>query len=110
ADEDARAQLLEPLGVGAGFGVGALNRIADFQHDLGDAAHADAAYADKVDRAEIERDGTKTSDHPSGLARVSRECTTRRTISPRPRNPGRTPAHHPRPAGAAHRRRQRRAT
>jgi hypothetical protein len=76
ADEDARAQPLQPLGIGAGLGVRALNRIADLEHDLGDAAHADAAYAHEMDGAEVERYGAKASDHPSGLARVRRDCIT----------------------------------
>ena len=56
ADEDLRAQLFQPLGVGAGLGVGALHRVADAQHDLGDAAHADAADADEVHGAKFEGD------------------------------------------------------
>jgi hypothetical protein len=58
SDEDLGAQLLQPLGVGAGLGVRALHRIADADHDLGDAAHADAADADEVHRTEFEGDRT----------------------------------------------------
>ena len=66
ADEDLRPQLLQPLGIGRALGVGALHDIADAQHDLGDAAHADAADADEMDRADVERDGTQL--HAEGLA------------------------------------------
>uniref|UniRef100_A0A0N4Z3P8 LigA n=1 Tax=Parastrongyloides trichosuri TaxID=131310 RepID=A0A0N4Z3P8_PARTI len=68
ADVDAGAQFLEPLGVGAGLGVRALHLIADLQHDLGDAAHADAADADEVDGPKGERNGAKTTDHARLIA------------------------------------------
>ena len=70
ADVDAGAQLLEPLGVGAGLGVRAGHLIADLQHDLGDAAHADAADADEVDRPEGERNGAKACDHMRVIAQT----------------------------------------
>src|SRR5690606_17026006 len=62
--------LLQPLGVGAGLGVRALHLIADLQHDLGDAAHADAADADEVDRPKGERNGAKTTDHLRPIAQT----------------------------------------
>ena len=43
----------KPLDVGAVRHVGALHRVAEVGQDLGDAAHADAADADEVDRADI---------------------------------------------------------
>jgi hypothetical protein len=67
ADEDPRAQLFQPLGIGAGLGVAALHGVADADHDLGDAGHADAADADEVHGAEFEGDGASTLDH---LARL----------------------------------------
>ena len=75
ADEDLGPQLLQPFGIGAGLGVRALNRIADLQHDLGDAAHAYAADADEMDGTEVERDGAKASDHPMRLAIDLADCT-----------------------------------
>ncbi|MNV63147.1 hypothetical protein D3C71_1557250 [compost metagenome] len=70
ADVDAGAQALQPLGVGAGLGVRAGHLIADLQHDLGDAAHADAADTDEVDRPKGERNGTKACDHPRLIAQT----------------------------------------
>ncbi len=48
ADEHLGAQGLQPVGIGRGAGVGSLNLVADAQHDLGDAAHPDAADAGEV--------------------------------------------------------------
>src|SRR5690606_41905801 len=108
ADEDARAQRLQPLGVGAGLRVRAVHRVADAQHDLGDAAHADAADADEMDRAELERNGTAGGMRSHGrpianrgrgrkAVRLSRPCARpdRPAGGPRPEWP--PPA--PRPSG-----------
>ncbi|MNE99654.1 hypothetical protein D3C80_1983680 [compost metagenome] len=70
ADVDAGAQLLEPLSVGAGLGVRAGHQIADLQHDFGDAAHADAADTDEVDRPKGERNGAKACDHLRVIAQT----------------------------------------
>ena len=74
ADEDGRAQLCQSFGIGAGFGVRALHRIADLEHDLGDAAHADAADTDEMHGTEVEGDGAKASVHPSVIAKAARVC------------------------------------
>ena len=63
ADEDAGTQLFKALGIGAGAGVRALHRIADPQHDLGDAAHADPADPDEVDGPDVEGRGP-SAVHP----------------------------------------------
>ena len=54
ADMDGRALLTKALDIGALLYVRALNLVAEIDHDLGNAGHADAANADKVGRAEFE--------------------------------------------------------
>ncbi len=75
ADEDGGAQLLQPLGIGRGLGVRALHHIADAQHDLGYAAHADAANADEVNGSEVERNGTFI--HPAASRPFCAQATAR---------------------------------
>ncbi len=53
ADEDGNAQLAQTPDAGAFRDVGALNLVAEIVHDFGDAAHADPADADEMDRAHI---------------------------------------------------------
>src|SRR5580704_4869421 len=55
AHGNGNAELLEPLHVHIVGDVRALNLVAQIVHDLGDAAHADAADADEMNRADIER-------------------------------------------------------
>ena len=52
-DRDARALFAQALHVGGVGGIRALHRVAEVDQHLGDAAHADAADADKVDRSDI---------------------------------------------------------
>ena len=64
ANEDLGPQLFEPFGIGAGLGIGALDHIANTQHDLGNAAHAYAPYANKMHGTEGEGDGASVhGDH-----------------------------------------------
>src|SRR5690606_13416062 len=58
ADEDPDAEALEPLHIGAVGEIAALHRVAEIVHDLGNAAHADAADADEVNVADVERSRT----------------------------------------------------
>jgi hypothetical protein len=46
---------MQPLDVGVVGGVGALHGIAEIDQHLGDAAHADAADADEMDRSDLAR-------------------------------------------------------
>ena len=55
ADRDLHAFVAQPLDVGAVGLVGALHDIAEIHQHLGDAAHADAADADKMHRADVAR-------------------------------------------------------
>ena len=47
------ALIAQALDVGALGDVRALHRIAEIDQHLGDAAHADAADADEMDRADV---------------------------------------------------------
>src|SRR5580693_9276980 len=55
SDRDFHALVAQALDVGALRLVGALHRIAEVQHHLGDAAHADAADADEMHRPNVAR-------------------------------------------------------
>ena len=55
ADRDLDALLAQPLDVGALGLIGALHDVAEIDHHLGDAAHADAADADEMHRADVAR-------------------------------------------------------
>src|SRR3546814_14750975 len=55
ADMDGGAQGPQPLDDRALAQVRALHPVAEVQHDLGDAGHADAADADEVDGADVPR-------------------------------------------------------
>ena len=55
ADRDRDALVAQPLDVGAVGLVGALHRVAEIDQHLGDAAHADAADADEMDRSDVAR-------------------------------------------------------
>jgi len=57
ADGHRDAGVAQPLDVGALRLVGTLHGIAEILQHLGDAAHADAADADEMDGADIERKG-----------------------------------------------------
>ncbi len=123
ADEDPGPQLLQPLGVGRGLGVGALHHIAQGQHDLGISAHAGAADAGEVDRTDVEGNGRTRTGHlgsiaqrrarasPLGLKRLSRWLRPDRPVSRRRRARRRSARLRPSspvspgcPAGAAGRR------
>jgi hypothetical protein len=54
-DRNLGALIAQPLDVGVVRRVGALHRIAEVDQHLGDAAHADAADAYKVDRTDFAR-------------------------------------------------------
>ena len=54
-DGDFHALVAQPFDVGALGLVGALHHIAEIHHHLGDAAHADAADADKMHRTDVAR-------------------------------------------------------
>ena len=58
ANENLGTELLQPLCVGAGLGIGALDHIANPKHDLGNAAHANAPNANEVHGSEVEGYGT----------------------------------------------------
>src|SRR5205814_7863318 len=55
ADLHENAELLQPVYIGAVNEIATLHGIAEIVQDLGDAAHADAANADEVDLADVER-------------------------------------------------------
>ena len=55
ADRDFHALVAQPLDVGAVGLIGALHAIAEIDQHLGDAAHADAADADEMHRADVAR-------------------------------------------------------
>src|SRR5690606_8613846 len=52
--EDGNAEGAEALHIGVLGEIAALHLVADVMHDLGDAAHADAADSDEMDAADIE--------------------------------------------------------
>src|SRR6202000_167590 len=54
ADSDGNAHCLEAFDIGAFGNVRALNLVTEIVHDLGNAAHADAANADEMDGANIQ--------------------------------------------------------
>ena len=68
-----RAQALD---VGALGRVGALNLVAQIVHDLGDAAHADAADADEMDGADVQRNAGGDGDGGHHAAFLSASCST----------------------------------
>ena len=53
ADMDRDAHGAQALDVGIVGRVAALHLVAQIVHDLGDAAHADAADADEMDGADV---------------------------------------------------------
>ena len=55
ADVTVAPLLAQPLDIGVVGGVGALHRVAEIDQHLGDAAHADAADADEMDRPDVAR-------------------------------------------------------
>ena len=55
SDRDLHALFAQPFDVGALGLIGALHDIAEVHHDLGDAAHADAADADEMHRTDVAR-------------------------------------------------------
>src|SRR5689334_11262314 len=65
--------------IGAFGGVAALNLVAQIVHDLGDAAHADAANADEMNGADIQRDAGGNS-HQAALL-LARFSTTSASFS-----------------------------
>ena len=54
ADDNGNALRAQTLHIGAVDRIGAAHAVAEIVHDLGDAAHADAADADEMDRADVE--------------------------------------------------------
>ena len=55
ADMHGDAHAAQPLDIGVLGRVAALHLVAQIVHDLGDAAHADAADADEMDGADVQR-------------------------------------------------------
>src|SRR5271170_1804758 len=55
ANDDGDSLRAQALHIGVVDGIRAAHAVAEIVHDLGDAAHADAADADEMDRADIER-------------------------------------------------------
>ena len=95
-DHHRDAGLAQPLGDIAFGAVGALHRIAEVVHHLGDAGHADPADADEVDGADVGADRLHAAAPAgarvlarAGLARLTiagrSPCPTRMTRSARPR-------------------------
>src|SRR6185312_15904184 len=70
ADRDPDALLAQPLDVGAVGNVRARHGVAEVRQHLGDAAHADAADADEMNRTEVARqfhvDVTPSFSYTSG--------------------------------------------
>ena len=58
ADRDFHPEFLQPAHVRAVGNVAALHLVAEVMQNLGDAAHADAADADEMQRADIEGQGS----------------------------------------------------
>ncbi len=69
ADMHGDAHGAQPLDVGILGHVAALHLVAQIVHDLGDAAHADAADADEMDGADVERNagGDGCGHHAASL-------------------------------------------
>src|SRR4029453_18148984 len=61
ADRDLDAELAQALGVGVLDQVRALHAMAEVVQDLGDAAHADAADADEMNAARVDRQNPHAS-------------------------------------------------
>src|SRR6476646_9759171 len=68
--DSALPQLLDDIGVGH---VGALHRVAELMHHLGDARHSDPADPDEVDRADV---GAQRLHH-AGMAPFRAPAVTR---------------------------------
>ena len=83
-DEDLGALVAQPLDVGVVGGVGALHRVAEIDQHLGDAAHADAADADEMDRSDFAR-----QFHGSGPPRINAVAVPRRPPAAPDRRAGR---------------------
>src|ERR1700685_2217168 len=93
-DRDLHALVAQPLDVGALGLVGALHRIAEVHHHLGDAAHADAADADEMHRPNVRREvlgfsgprraAPKPSWLPPAAATFSTRSASRSAASSRP--------------------------
>src|SRR6185503_3656488 len=67
--------------IGAFGGIAALNLVAQIVHDLGDAAHADAADADEMDGADAQRHAggdpnRRRCGHQAGLLPASVSTTS----------------------------------
>jgi hypothetical protein len=62
-------RLAQALDIGAVRGVGALHGVAEVDEHLGDAAHADAADPDEVDRTSVARQFHRFSPPWSRAAR-----------------------------------------
>jgi len=61
AFKDLRTKVCKALGDGRGTEVGSGDAVSEIEDDLGDAAHADAADADKVDALDFGEQGSVTS-------------------------------------------------
>jgi hypothetical protein len=55
ADEDFDTEFFEPLGIIAVGRIGTLDFVAEVMQHFGDTAHANAADADEMQHADIER-------------------------------------------------------
>ena len=87
ADGDGNAHGAQALDIGAVGRVRALNLVAQIVHDLGDAAHADAADADEMDGADIERNagGDGRGHHAASFDRQGANFSTISASLPRHR-------------------------
>ena len=63
-DGDFHALLAQSFDVGVLGLIGALHPVAEIDHDLSDAAHADAADTDEMYRADVERQFHENSQVP----------------------------------------------
>src|SRR5262245_1506380 len=81
-DGDRNTHRLDAPDIGVLGHVRTLNLVAKIVHDLGDAAHADAADPDEVDRANIKGDACLDRPH-AALASCSAISASRDTASRR---------------------------
>ena len=86
ADRDRDAAVAQPLDDIALGDVGALHRVAEVVHHLGDARHADAADADEMDRADVGGDALHAN---AALLAAAAPTGDRRRPARRGSRPGR---------------------
>ena len=81
ADDDGNAHRAQALDVGAFGGVRTLNLVAQIVHDLGDAAHADAADADEVNGADVERNARLVRASSCAPSQAASTRSARRAVA-----------------------------